>query len=65
MNEVSKSVIRRAGYVADTARMKREPIPPLEITENELSYLWQDVRIWIDKVPMTIDGVLIKVKRND
>lgn len=64
MNEISKSVIRRAGYVADTARMKREPIPTLEITESELSSLWQDVRIWIDKVPMTIDGVLIKVKRN-
>lgn len=65
MNEVTKSVLRRVGYHADTARIKGEKIGEFEITESEFRSIIGDMKEWPKAYPFMIDGVSIKIMWNE
>lgn len=65
MNEITKSVLRRIGYHADTAKIKGEKVSEFEITEPEFRSIIGDIPYWPKAYPFMIDGVTIKIVWNN
>ena len=62
MNELTKSVLRRARYIHEQAATRNWPDEDLVITEEELKALSWDLPMWAKTYALQIDGVKIKVK---